>query len=98
MIRGNQLVHSVVWLATMDSLLSIMGMWRKLIWPVHPVHSGIDVMLVTGSNLKDSRNPVVIRFLARSQLLLVRDCLLALDGGFVRDVNESFAEVLDTVD
>lgn len=60
-VGSNQLVMAVVWLTTACVFLALHRAFWKLLWPVHPIDAGIDVMLVTGTDLQDARNPIVLR-------------------------------------
>lgn len=70
---------------------------RELVGPVHPIDSCIDVVLVACADFQDARNPVVVRLLPRLHWLVVVDGFLAFDAEVVRDVDEAFAEILDSI-
>lgn len=95
MIRGDELVNPMIRLPTLDKSLAILGSCGDLIWPIHPVHSGVDVVLITCSYLEDSGHPVVVRLLPR--LLSFARGSLSLDGGVVRYEDETFAKILDAI-
>lgn len=97
MIRSDQLGIAVVRLATLDRLLAVVSTWGKLVRPVHPVNSGIDVVLVTSSDLENARNPFIIRLLP--WLHGISGCvLLPLYRGLIRNINKAFTVVLDAID
>ena len=75
-------------LAALDGLLTIVCTMRELVWPVHPVDAGINVMLVACPNLQNTRHPVIVRLLPRldrsdkalAEVLDAVDCSQASDG------------------
>lgn len=75
--------------------LAVLRAWGKLIRPVHPVDSGIDVVFVTGADFKDSRDPVVVG--ALPGLHRIVGVFLALNRRAVGDKDEALAVVLDSV-
>ena len=96
-IRSHEFINPVVRLPTLNSLLAIECATWKLIWPVHPINTGIDMMLVAGTDLQNASNPVVIGSTLSDNLIAFWVALLSVDGGLVRYINETFAVVLDTV-
>jgi hypothetical protein len=96
MIRGDQLINPVIWLPALDRSLAILSSRGDLIWPVHPVHSGIDVVLITSSYLEDPCHPVIVRLLPRLESFARGS--LSLDGGVIRYKDKTFAKILDAVD
>lgn len=96
MIRRNQLVLTMVRLPPLNKLLSLLSADGQLVWPIHPIHTSIHVMLVARADLEDPGYPVVLRLLPR--LAWLAGVLLALDGRVVCDKDKTFAVVLDTID
>ncbi len=98
-VRGDQLVGAVVWLAPLNTPLAVGCALRELVRPVHPINAGVDVVLVAGTNLEDAGNPVVVRPLPRLVDGSARSStFLSLDAGVVGDINEALAEILDAID
>ena len=58
MIGSDQFVLAVIWLASGDRLLAISGALGQFVWPVHPVHASIHMVLISGSDLEDARDPI----------------------------------------
>ncbi len=85
-------------LAALDGCLAIVCTLRELVWPVHPADAGINVMLVACPNLQNPRHPVIVQLLPRPDRFVIGHSLLALDAGIIRDVDETLAVVLNTVD
>ena len=96
-IRRDQLVHAVVLLTALNRFSAIVCSLRELVGPVHPIDSCIHVVLVACADFQDARNPVVVRLLPGLHRFVVIDGFLALDAEVVRDVDEAFAEVLDSI-
>lgn len=96
MVRSDQLILAVVGLPAANIFLPVQSVWRQLIGPVHPVHAGVDMVLVAGADLEDASDPVVVRVCPRTWLRLAR--LLALDGTRVCDKDVVVAEILGAVD
>lgn len=71
MIRSNQLILAMVGLATGDIFLAIERVCRQLIGPVHPVDSGVYMVLIASTYLEDSSNPVVVRLQPQPHLVPV---------------------------
>lgn len=92
----DQLMLSVVWLASRNLFLAIQCSKRQLLGPIHPIDAGVYVMFVRGSHLQYSCHPVV-RLLGH----------LASPGGqrvlsfhsrLVRHVNKVLGVVFDAID
>lgn len=94
MIRSDQLVLAVVGLAALDVLLAVQGVSRQLIWPIHPVDAGVNVVLIAGADLEDARDPIVVRVRPRPHRLVVGTSLLPLDGALVCDKDVIVAKIL----
>jgi len=60
MVRGDQLVDTVVRLTTTHYFLAIVSALGQLVRPVHPVDPSIDVMFIARSDLEDASYPVVV--------------------------------------
>lgn len=97
MVRRNQLVLTVVRLATLNRPLSIYGAGRELIGPVHPVDTRVDVVLIGRPNLQDAGNPIIIRFAYGCRISCTRGSSLALDGRLVRDEDKALAIVFGPI-
>lgn len=65
MVRCDQLIPTMIRLSPLDRLLSVVGTSRQLIRPIHPIHTGVNMVLITRTNLEDSGYPVIVRFLPR---------------------------------
>lgn len=97
MVRSNELIKPVIGLTTRDIFLSIKCVRRQLIGPVHPIDAGIDVVLIASTYLKDSCNPVIVRFCPRYHLFPIGSRFLALDGALIRNEDVVVAKVFGTV-
>ena len=97
MIRSHELVVPVVWLTALDNFLAIYCASWQLIRPVHPVNSGVDVVLIAGADFKDSGDP---SFVGRTRLCLrvVDSSFPPLKTRFVGDIDEAFTVVLNPID
>lgn len=95
MIGRNQLVLAVIRLSPTNRSLPLLGALRQLVGPIHPIDTGIDVMLVARADFEDPSYPIIIRLLPR--LSRLAGFFLALDGRIVGDEDKAFAVVLDTV-
>lgn len=97
MVGSNQLIHAVIGLTTRNMFLAINRIWWQLIRPVHPVDAGVDVVLIAGAYLEDSRNPAIIGFRPRTELFPIVHGLLALNGVLVRDEDVVVAKVFGLI-
>lgn len=51
MIRRDQLMGAVIRQPALNIFAPVRRASGKLVWPVHPVDAGVDVMLIAGSDL-----------------------------------------------
>ena len=88
-VGRNEFIHPVVWLAASDTPRAVVGPLWKLVWPVHPVDSCVDVVPVACADLQDACDPVGHGFLSRlHRLVPVRDLLLR-DATIICDVDKA---------
>lgn len=92
----DQLMLSVVWLASRNLLLAIQRSEGQLFGPIHPIDAGIYVMFVRGSYLQYPRHPVV--GLLGNLASTGGQRVLSFHGRLVRHVNEVLGVVFDAVD
>lgn len=96
MIRRDQFVGAVVWLSALDPPLAIGRPRGQVFRPVHPVNSGVDVVLIARADFQDACNPLVLGPLPGTVSNF--GTILVLNTGVVGHVDESFAEILGTID
>lgn len=97
-IGRDQLVLPMVGLTARNSLLPVDGTLWQLVWPVHPVNAGVDVVLIARANFQDPSNPVIVTLNPWPELLFVGERFLALDGVLVCDEDVVVTEVFGAVD
>lgn len=95
-VGRNQLMLSVVWLASKNLLLAVLRSQRQLFGPIHPIDAGVYVMFVRGSHLEYSCHPVV-RLLGHLGSPS-RQRVLSFHSRLVRHVNKVLGVVFDAVD
>lgn len=61
MVGGDQFISAVIRLTALNRLLAINGTGRKLVGPVHPVNTCVNMVLIGSSDLEDARNPFIVR-------------------------------------
>jgi hypothetical protein len=61
MVGGDQFISAVIWLTTLYRLLAIDGTGGKLVGPVHPINTCVNMVLIGSSDLEDARNPFIVR-------------------------------------
>lgn len=61
MVGGDQFISAVIRLTTLYRFLAIDGTRRKLVGPVHPVNTCVNMVLIGSSDLEDARNPFIVR-------------------------------------
>lgn len=94
-VRGDEFALPVVRLSATDILLPVECVGRQLVGPVHPIHASVDVVLITGTDLENAGDPVVIR--VHSRRLLGLAGFLPFDGALVCDKDVVVAEILCAV-
>jgi hypothetical protein len=94
-IRRDELINSVVGLSPSGISLSVASVIGQFVGPVHPVDSGIDMMLIASSDLENARNPILLRLLPVHDLGGVA---WSVDSGAVGDKDEALTKVLDAID
>lgn len=97
-VGRDQFILPMVGLTSLDALLSIDSTLRQLVWPVHPVDAGVDVVLIAGANLQNPSNPVIVTLSPWAELLFVGEGFLTLDGVLVCDEDVIITEVFRAVD
>lgn len=98
MIRRDQFATAVVRLPTPSILFPIHAVFGKFVGPVHPINTGVYMVLVGGSDLENSCNPVLFAAEHGSPgRLLAFQSFMALNGELVGDVYKIFIVVFDTV-
>jgi hypothetical protein len=95
-VGGDELIGPVVWLSARNVFPLVKGALGKLIWPVHPIDPGVNMMFVLGSNFEDAGNPVFLGLFPR--LHGFSSASGPVNRRAVRDEHEAFADVLDSVD
>lgn len=93
MIGGDQLIHTVIRPPAPRLAPAIASISWKLIRPVHPVDSGIDVVFIACSNLQDICNPMVVDLVGLHRLVIAYSPL-TLDARLVCNVEEASYRVL----
>lgn len=88
----------MVGLTALDALLAINSTLWQLVWPVHPINAGVDVVLIASADFQNASHPVIITLSSWAELLFVGEGFLTLDGVFVRDEYVVVTEVFGTVD
>lgn len=96
-IGSDELILTVIGLATFNRPLAINCISGQLVGRIHPIDAGIDMVFVGCSDLENTGNPVVIGFSGLAGTFGVGSRLLSLDGRVIGHIDKTLAVVFDAI-